>query len=386
MKQSDKTWFEIGEVFGTDGENVRAWAKKQDWFHKIREEEKITDALKDKVKEQTHDRKNGIITSNINKKLKEQQTFTDDELLELHGIPADTFQIRTITSNEWGMTNAEGEQFYNLQSKIVAEPRDILSKFPEQLKEIIETYTQPFDIDVMDDEKLSQTLLIPLPDIHVEPNLSTKFQVYQDSILRYLENQYKNVIIAIMGDFFNADNFNSKTANETRVADTNIPDSWEEGLLVLEPIIQKAIHTSPNVTIVYSRGNHDESILWAFVKYLEVKYPQVTFESDMEQLKCVVVDDVSIFLTHGHIRRGKSIGMLCSALYPQEYGNSKYRILLTGHKHTIKSEDLIGLVHYELPTVGEGDKYEQDNLYLGNQKGIHLYEFNTDKLNAIYYL
>ena len=70
----------------------------------------------------------------------------------------------------------------------------------------------------------------------------------------------------------------------------------------------------------------------------------------------------------------------------QEYGNSKYRILLTGHKHTIKSEDLIGLVHYELPTVGEGDKYEQDNLYLGNQKGIHLYEFDTDKLNAIYYL
>ena len=386
MKQSNKTWFEIGEVFGTDGENVRAWAKKQEWFHKIREEEKITDALKDKVKEQTHDRQNGIITSNINKKLKEQKTFTDDELLELHGIPADTFQIRTITSNEWGMTNAEGEQFYNLQSKIVAEPRDILSKFPEQLKEIIETYTQPFDIDVMDDEKLSQTLLIPLPDIHVEPESSTKYQSYQDSILRYLENQYKNVIIAIMGDFFNADNFNSKTANETRVADTNIPDSWEEGLLILEPIIQKAIHTSPNVTIVYSRGNHDESILWAFVKYLEVKYPQVTFESDMEQLKCIVVDDVSIFLTHGHIRRGKSIGMLCSALYPQEYGNSKYRILLTGHKHTIKSEDLIGLVHYELPTVGEGDKYEQDNLYLGNQKGIHLYEFDTDKLNAIYYL
>src|SRR5699024_3023471 len=151
----------------------------------------------------------------------------ESELLELHGLNADEFTIRTITSNEWSMTNAEGQQYYNFQSKIVAEPIDILSKFPKQLKEIIETYTQPFDIDVMDDEKLNQTLLIPLPDIHVEPNLSTKFQVYQDSILRYLENQYKNVVIAIMGDFFNADNFNSKTANETRVADTNIPDSWE---------------------------------------------------------------------------------------------------------------------------------------------------------------
>lgn len=386
MKQADKTWFEIGEVFGTDGENVRAWAKKQEWFHLIREEEKVTDAVKEVIDRRTEDRKTGEVTSEIKRKMREKKVLTDDELLELHALDPDKFKIRTVTSNEWTMTESGGEQYYNFQSKIVAEPIDILSKFPKQLKEIIETYTQPFDIDVMDDEKLNQTLLIPLPDIHVEPESSTKYQSYQDSILRYLENQYKNVIIAIMGDFFNADNFNSKTANETRVADTNIPDSWEEGLLILEPIIQKAIHTSPNVTIVYSRGNHDESILWAFVKYLEVKYPQVNFESDMEQLKCVVVDDVSIFLTHGHIRRGKSIGMLCSALYPKEYGNSKYRILLTGHKHTIKSEDLIGLVHYELPTVGEGDKYEQDNLYLGNQKGIHLYEFNTDKLNAIYYL
>ena len=386
MRKQGATWKQVGDIYNTDGENVRAFAKKHERFGEIREEEKITDAVKEVIDRRTEDRRTGEVTSEIKRKMREKKVLTDDELLELHALDPDKFKIRTVTSNEWTMTESGGEQYYNFQSKIVAEPIDILSKFPKQLKEIIETYTQPFDIDVMDDEKLNQTLLIPLPDIHVEPNLSTKFQVYQDSILRYLENQYKNVIIAIMGDFFNADNFNSKTANETRVADTNIPDSWEEGLLILEPIIQKAIHTSPNVTIVYSRGNHDESILWAFVKYLEVKYPQVTFESDTEQLKCVVVDDVSIFLTHGHIRRGKSIGMLCSALYPQEYGNGKYRILLTGHKHTIKSEDLIGLVHYELPTVGEGDKYEQDNLYLGNQKGIHLYEFNTDKLNAIYYL
>ena len=225
MKQAGKTWDEIGEVFGTSGENVRAWAKKQDWFDEIREEHKVTNAVKDTIDKQTEDRKTGEITSEIKRKMREKKVLTDDELLELHALDSNSFQIRTITSNEWTMTEAGGEQWFNFQSKIVAEPIDILSKFPEQLKEIIETYTQPFDIDVMDDEKLNQTLLIPLPDIHVEPDLSTKFQVYQDSILRYLENQYKNVVIAIMGDFFNADNFNSKTANETRVADTNIPDS-----------------------------------------------------------------------------------------------------------------------------------------------------------------
>ena len=151
-------------MWDTSGENVRAWAKKQDWFHKIREEEKITDALKDKVKEQTHDRKSGIITSNINKKLKEQKTFTDDELLELHGIPADTFQIRTITSNEWGMTNAEGEQFYNLQSKIVAEPR-VVEITPEFIASLFEN-VKPQEIELQVDAVPNTYLLIPLSDFH----------------------------------------------------------------------------------------------------------------------------------------------------------------------------------------------------------------------------
>src|SRR5699024_7982794 len=130
--------------------------KNQDWFDEIREEHKVTNAVKDTIDKRTEDRKTGEITSEIKRKMREKKVLTDDELLELHALDPNSFQIRTITSNEWSMTEAGGEQYYNFQSKIVAEPIDILSKFPKQLKEIIETYTQPFDIDVMDDEKLNQ--------------------------------------------------------------------------------------------------------------------------------------------------------------------------------------------------------------------------------------
>lgn len=47
LKQQDKIWDEIGAVFGTSGENVRAWSKKQDWFDEIREEHKVTNAVKE---------------------------------------------------------------------------------------------------------------------------------------------------------------------------------------------------------------------------------------------------------------------------------------------------------------------------------------------------
>src|SRR5699024_12611712 len=42
MRKAGNTWDEIGAVFGTSGENVRAYAKKQPWFDEIREEHKVT--------------------------------------------------------------------------------------------------------------------------------------------------------------------------------------------------------------------------------------------------------------------------------------------------------------------------------------------------------
>ena len=49
MRKAGNTWDEIGAVFGTSGENVRAWAKKQEWFDEIREEHKVTNAVKDTI-------------------------------------------------------------------------------------------------------------------------------------------------------------------------------------------------------------------------------------------------------------------------------------------------------------------------------------------------
>src|SRR5699024_3688682 len=97
-------------------------AKKQPWFDEIREEHKVTNAVKDTFETKSI-AEDGKITSEIKKKLNEKKTFEESELLELHGLNANDFTIRTITSNEWSMTNAEGQQYYNFQSKIIAEPK-----------------------------------------------------------------------------------------------------------------------------------------------------------------------------------------------------------------------------------------------------------------------
>src|SRR5699024_12601168 len=103
MRKGGKLWDEIGAVFGTSGENVRAYAKKQDWFDEIREEHKVTNAVKETFETKSI-AEDGKITSEIKKKLNKKKTFEESELLELHDLNGDEFTIRTITSNERSIT------------------------------------------------------------------------------------------------------------------------------------------------------------------------------------------------------------------------------------------------------------------------------------------
>src|SRR5699024_3326860 len=145
-------------------ENVRAFAKKHERFGEIREEEKITDAVKEVIDRRTEDRHTGKITSEIKRKMREKKTLTDDELLELHALDSDKFKIRTVTSNEWTVTTGEGEQWFNFQSKIVAEPITTDEITPEFIASLFEN-VEPQDIPLSLEEVPATYLLIPLSDL-----------------------------------------------------------------------------------------------------------------------------------------------------------------------------------------------------------------------------
>lgn len=308
--------------------------------------------------------------------------FDERDVLEMAGYDPKEWRISKVTDNAWGQPM--GDRLTNSQFKLQVVPKE-QAPTPEELIKIAQEYIKPFDVECVDDEKLEQTLSLNFPDMHFGPHTAEDYAVYQNKILMLLENQYQQVIIPMLGDWFNTNDFKHRTSNDTRVQDTDIPQAWEEGILFLEPIIQKALKMSPEVRLIYVRGNHDEMTAWSFTKYLEVKYPRMDVDETLDQLKCVLVDEVVIFMTHGHIKK-KNWAQLCATLFPIEWSKAKTRILLTGHLHVIKSEDLTGVVHYQLPAPGGGGEYERDNLFLGSEKGIHVFEFGKESINAIYYL
>src|SRR5699024_4155211 len=199
MRKGGKLWDEIGAVFGTSGENVRAWAKKQERFDEIREEHKVTNAVKETFETKSI-AEDGKITTEIKKKLNEKITYEESELLELHGLNGDEFTIRNITSNEWSMTNAEGQQYYNFQSKIIAEPKtqEITPEFIANLFESV----KPQEIELNLDEVPRTYLLIPLSDFHWGLNYAEDYAQLKRDIKDLIIEGYSEILFVLNGDYF----------------------------------------------------------------------------------------------------------------------------------------------------------------------------------------
>lgn len=377
FKKQGKSWHEIAGLLNMTSEQVRSRARRHPSYRDVKKPSNPTEVDDKKYKD------DGSIVSYVRKQLSAKKVFTESELLEIHGFNPEEFRIRNVTSNTW-TTNTADNEFYNYQSKIIAEPNNKIS-IVDQITQAIVSNTKPFDLVTYEYYEALNHLIINLPDLHFGINTAFDYSNYQDGILKTIENGYDSIVISLLGDLFHADNFNDKTINETRVDDTDIPNAWEEALLFIDPIIQKAIIRSNKVDVIYLMGNHDASMSWAFSKYLALKYPSINIDTTTEQLKCLQVEGNVLFFTHGHIKR-KNICQLCATLFPKQWGESNNRLLFTGHYHNLKTDDLTGLIHYQLPTISADTAFEREQLFLGSQKGLQLFELSDNGLDSVYYL
>lgn len=384
LRKLGQTWDEVGAVYDTSGENVRAFAKKHPRFHEIREEEKITNAVKDGF-HVTKEDDDGTTTSHIKKRLKERRTFTKDELLEIHALDPDELQIKTIISNEWSMTNAEGEQYFNFQSKIVAEPK-IHEITPEFIASLFEN-VKPQDIPLNLDEVPGTYLLIPLSDFHWGLNYAEDYADLKSEIKDRIITGHSEVLFVLNGDFFHVDNFVNTTERGTRVDDVDFERATQDAYSFIVDLLKCALKNSPNVKLSYLPGNHSPSIDYMFTFGLKHLFPQVEVDDSIDHFKQSWLGEHSIFMHHGDKRKAsaKLLEVIVSK-FSKEWGESKSRYLITGHLHHEKSLSNAGLTHYQVSSPSKNTQYEKNSGFITSEQGLMLFEFDDVKRRAIYYL
>ena len=311
---------------------------------------------------------------------------TPETLMRAFDYNPDQFELVSSTANYWDSNAGEGNVITLYQAKVTVKPRKQAVDVNE-LAERIQELAEPFWTECEAADISDRHLLIPLFDLHMGMNTAEDYEESLNETLRTLEFNYKSVLIVMGGDYFHADNFNSTTTRGTQLETVDIPEAWEQGGKYIEPIIQKALETSPDVRFTYLKGNHAETIDWTFSKYIEAKYPQMASDTRVKERKCYMVGDNAILIHHGDKQsKTKSLTELFATEFPDEWSKAKHREVLTGHRHFEQVVNHGGLVHRQVPTRAKTDNWHENNGYTTSNKVFHLYEYADDGIKTIFYV
>lgn len=380
LKEQGLTWAQIAERLGEKGqkgvERVRSTARRSKRYKEMqgKNEEKKSRYFAD-----------GSISSSINIRRECKQLFTPEELIELHGFNSKEFQLKSVTSNEW-TTPTNGETYYNYQSKIIVAPIIKKEIGIEEIKEFFSDI-KPKKIELSCDELPKDYLLIPLADMHFGLNNDKDYEVLRREIADKILNQYEEILFTMHGDYFHVDNFLNTTEKGTRIDDVDFKAGVKAGYNFLLPLLELALENSPNVKVVYLKGNHAPSIDYMFISGLERMYPQIEFDTSLNEFKHAWLGMHSIFMHHGDkVKNPNKLVEIMVSHFGKEWGESQSRYLITGHFHHEKSLSFAGLTWYQLQSPSKHSSYDKMYGYNTTESGQMLFEFTETKRSAIYYI
>ena len=155
----------------------------------------------------------------------------------------------------------------------------------EELLEAIRENVQPIDrkhLPVTDGEGM---LEIPLYDMHFP--LSNHSETLAELVELINRQHWEMVTIIIGQDLFHNDDMRGRTASGRPIEKVDIPLAWRLARAFWVTVIDAALENAEKVKVVYSKGNHDESLAWAFVQMLKEAFPCVEYDDTMKPRKVI---------------------------------------------------------------------------------------------------
>jgi hypothetical protein len=306
-------------------------------------------------------------------------------LLEAHGYDKETWELVSARNNIWNVYSKKDGVQVLYASKIVVRPKRQQWTF-EQLLEAIKQ-VQPVYVDHDDDVDTSGYMLeIPLFDMHFGISDFEHYKETQKKIYRLIKSRkWERVLFIIGQDLFHNDNFKGTTANGTQIEAVDMPKAWADAERFYCPLIHSALTQCRDVHVVYSPGNHDQSMAWAFVKWLSAKFPQANYDDSVKQRKVHVFHRCFIGITHQD-KGSKDLINIFPAEFPIEWAATVTREIHGGHWHKEDAKDSFGIMRRTLATANKTDKWHEENGFIGAHKRFQVFKWSHDALESIHYV
>lgn len=377
------TYDEIAEIasmelgFKVSGEAVRKQIKRLE--KKEKSENQHT------YKESLEILPNGSHRSDRLIKMSKEQMKDVKYLLTAHGYDPKEWDLVSSKWSEWNQHNKKDGTVTLFSSQITVKPRQDGSNIYDLIQVIkdIKPITLTLDKSKPPDKRM---LEIPIFDSHFGVSDYEYYRPTQQKIIDRLSLRKWEKVLFILGqDMLHNDNFRSTTSSGTVIEQVDMVQAWEDARKFFEPLIELALKQSDGVDVMYSPGNHDEALSWAFMQMIKARYPQVNVDDRMQQRKAYVYGDNFIGITHGDKAR-KDLHNIFPIEFPVEWSGAKNREIHTGHLHVEETKDVFGMAVRTLATRNRTDKWHRDNGFVGAHKRFMLFEYSEKELESIHYV
>lgn len=235
----------------------------------------------------------------------------------------------------------------------------------------------------------SKMLELPLFDMHFGVATLADYQDTLHTILSLLDSgNYEEVNIIIGQDLLHNDDFEGRTTKGTPIEKVDMVQAWSDARDFWFAVIQQAVQRSNKVKVIYSKGNHDKSMSWAFVQMLKTAFDGVAeFDDDLRPRKCISWRGCFIGVGHCEYKKSRANDLFQQFVldFPSEFANATVREIHAGHQHTEGDKD-IGIMVRRLSTGVKTDAWSADNGFTGAHKRFMAFEYKPDRVSAVYYV
>lgn len=318
-------------------------------------------------------------------RMSEEQKKDPNFLLQQHGFDPEEWELVTARNNIWNSYSKQDGIMTLYASKITVKPRHggfSMEKLLEEIRKVPATYIKTKNVE-LEDKRL---LEIPFFDSHFGISDFDYYKPTQDETIALIQSRRWEEVLFIIGqDMLHNDNFRGQTANGTQIESVNIPNAWRDIKRFYYPLIDEALDNANNVKIVFSKGNHDESMGWAFVQLLMERYPQCEFDDSFIERKVHTFEKIFIGITHGDKAR-KNLDKIFPKEFPMEWAKATTHEIHTGHFHVEDAKDIFGMMVRTLATRNKTDHWHKDNGFVGAHKRFMLFEYNETELKKLHYV
>lgn len=390
-KEITDSWQELADQYSNGlfhtGEAYRCWVKTRlrNKNASKKSESYTLDNSQPSFKDTIEINKDGSQNSNKLIRMSIEESKDPSYLLKAHGYDINQWELVSAKSKVWNSYSKQDGIVQLYASSITVKPivnGFSIQKLLDEINKVPPVYVKHEYQDLKD----KRLLELPFFDSHFGISDYDYYKTTQDETMNKIQSRIWEEILFIIGqDMFHNDNFRGETSNRTPIEQVDIPSAWRDAMKFYYPLIETALKNSNKVKIIYSKGNHDESLSWAFVQLLKQRFPETHVDDEFIERKAHTFGNIFIGITHGDKAR-KNLHNLFQVDYPMEWAKAKTREIHSGHLHTEDCKDWFGMMVRTLATRNKTDKWHRDNGFVGNHKRFMLFEYNEDELKSIHYV